>query len=216
MPKNSKSINTTHSLDFSVIHQMIIEAESKVWKNVNTVLIKLYWSIGEYVSNKIKHDGWGKNVVEALSQSILALKPAAKGFSPRNIWRMKQFYEMYCENEKLSTLLTEISWSNHLHILSKTKTMEEKNFYLQLTAKNRYSARDLSRIIDSSTYERTLIANKKLSTLLTEFPTNTTGIFKDSYIFEFLQLPDDHEEKDLRKALIAHLKKFLLELGARF
>ncbi|MCR9192759.1 MAG: PDDEXK nuclease domain-containing protein [Gammaproteobacteria bacterium] len=216
MPKKSTSLNPDHDHDFSIIHQMITDAESKVWKNINTVLIKLYWAIGEHVSNKVTQNMWGKSVVEALSSYILSQRPASKGFSARNIWRMKQFYETYCESEKLSSLLTETSWSNHLHILSKTKTIEEKEFYLALSAKNRYPARELSRIIDSSTYERTLLANKKLSTALTEFPVNATGVFKDSYIFEFLQLSDDHEERDLRKALIAHLKKFLLELGPDF
>lgn len=88
--------------------------------------------------------------------------------------------------------------------------------FLHLVAKKHYSARQLARIIDSSTYERTLIADKKLSTVLAEFPVETKGVFKDSYIFEFLGLPDDHKEKDLRHALIKHFKKFLLELGPDF
>jgi len=129
---------------------------------------------------------------------------------------MKQFYETYSGNEKLSTLLTEISWSNHLHIIAKTKTLEEKAFYLDLAAKHHYPARDLARIIDSDTYERTRMADLKLSSVLTEFPIPTTGVFKDSYIFEFLGLPDDHKENDLRQALVSHLKRFLTELGADF
>jgi predicted nuclease of restriction endonuclease-like (RecB) superfamily len=85
-----------------------------------------------------------------------------------------------------------------------------------LAAKQKYSARDLARLIDSGTFERTVLANKKLSTVLTEFPENTVGVFKDSYVFDFLNLPEDHLESDLRSALVKNLKKFLLELGPDF
>lgn len=212
----SKDLQKAQDKDFHEISQMILDAQSKVWRQVNSTLIELYWGIGAYVSDKVKHASWGKSVVESLSKHIENKFPAITGFSARNIWRMKQFYETYCEHPKLSTLLTEINWSNHLHILSKTKTAEEKEFYLHLLAKHHYSARDFSRVIDSGTYERTMLANMKLSTVLTEFPTKTEGVFKDSYVFEFLGLPDDHKEKDLRRALISHLKKFLLELGPDF
>ena len=212
----TKELKKNHREDFAKIHQMITEAKSSVWQQVNRTLIQLYWSIGQYVSDKVAHEDWGKGVVEALADYISTELPTIKGFSARNIWRMKQFYETYNDKEELSTVLTEVSWSNHLHVLSKTKTLEEKVFYLQLSSKNRYSARDFSRLIDSSTYERTILANEKLSTPLAEFPAETKGVFKDSYVFEFLGLPDDHKEKDLRRALITHLKKFLLELGPDF
>jgi predicted nuclease of restriction endonuclease-like (RecB) superfamily len=99
--------------------------------------------------------------------------------------------------------------------LSKTKTIEEKRFYLELATNHRYSERDFARVIDSCTYERTKLADLKLSALLTELPSGQ-GQFKDSYIFEFLSLPDDHKENDLRRALVLHLRRFLLELGPDF
>jgi predicted nuclease of restriction endonuclease-like (RecB) superfamily len=202
--------------DFATVYCMITDAKSKAWQQVNNILINLYWNIGRYVSEKTQKDGWGKSVVEELSLHIVSESPSIKGFSARNIWRMKQFYEAYTDQPKLSTLLTEISWSNHLHILSKSKTIDEKVYYLELAAKNHYYARDFARIIDSGTYERTLLANQKLSTALTEFPVTTKGIFKDSYVFEFLQLSTNHKENDLRRALVLHLKKFLTELGPDF
>jgi predicted nuclease of restriction endonuclease-like (RecB) superfamily len=129
---------------------------------------------------------------------------------------MKQFYDTYAQDIELSTVLTEITWSNHLHILSKTKTFAEKRYYLELNIQNRYSARELERLIDSGAYERTFLADQKLSTVLTEFPANTKGVFKDTYVFDFLNLPQVHQEKDLRRALISHLKLFLFELGPDF
>jgi predicted nuclease of restriction endonuclease-like (RecB) superfamily len=161
-------------------------------------------------------EGWGKSIVEKLSQDILQEFSGIKGFSARNLWRMKQFYETYEQGSKPPTVLAEITWSNHIHIMSKTKTVEEREYYLELCSKNNYSARELEKLIDSSSYERTLIADKKLPTVLAEFPVNTKGVFKDIYLFDFLNLRGAHQEKDLRKALISNLKQFLLELGPDF
>lgn len=205
-----------HQDAFAAVYSMITEAQSKTWRQINKNLIELYWSIGRYVSERVATNGWGKSIVEEMAKYIASKNPSVTGFSARNLWRMKQFYETYQGDEKLSTVLTEISWSNHLHILAKTKTLEEKAYYLDVTAKHRYPARELARIIDSGTYERTLLADAKLSAMLTEFPVPTQGVFKDSYVFEFLGLPNDHKEDDLRQALVSHLKKFITEMGADF
>lgn len=204
-----------HQDAFAKVYSMITEAQSKAWQQINKTLIELYWNIGRYVFEKNKSDGWGKSVVENMSKYITSKNPSIKGFSARNIRRMSQFFETYQNQEKLSALLTEITWSNHLHILSKTKSIEEKQFYLELASQKRYPERDFARIIDSCTYERVKLADLKWSALLTELPAGQ-GQFKDSYIFEFLGLPDDHRESDLRQALVLHLKKFLLELGPDF
>lgn len=210
-------ISSEYIDDFNKVFTLIEQSQESVWREINKNLIHLYWEIGRFISKKTDSDHWGKNIVEALSKYIISKNASSKGFSPRNLWRMQQFYETYSQHEKLSTLLTEITWSNHLHILSKTKTIEEKEFYLNLTAKNRYSARDLARIIDSGVFERTCIANQKLSTALTEFPKSMKGIFKDIYVFEYLNhLPENHSETDFRKGLLSNLKKFFLDLGPDF
>jgi predicted nuclease of restriction endonuclease-like (RecB) superfamily len=209
-----KTIKKTYQDDFFQIYQLIDDAKSKALQQVNSTLISLYWNIGAYISQKAKDNGWGQGVVEQLSKYIISKNPSIKGFSARNLWRMKQFYDTYQKDTKLSALLTEISWTNHLHILAKTKSIEEKEFYLRLTAKHRYSERDFARLIDSATFERALLANQKLPATLTELSSGVQ--FKDSYVFEFLELPDGHKEQDLRKGLLNHLKKFLMELGPDF
>ncbi len=210
-----KQLKNNYESDFDEIHQMITTAKSKVWQQVNHALILLYWDIGSYISKKIKSDNWGKRIVEELAGYISSQHLSLQGFSARNLWRMKKFYETYVNNEILSALLTEITWTNHLHILSKTKSIEEKEFYLRLAIKNRYPERDFARLIDTGTFERTVLADQKLSAALTELP-NSKGLFKDSYVFEFLNLPDNHLEGDLRRALVQNLRKFLLELGPDF
>jgi len=201
----------SHQEDFQKIHQLIKSSKEEVYQHINKMLIQLYWRVGEFVSQKITSAHWGQNVVDSLSAYINDQESGLKGFSPRNIWRMKQFYETYAEHEKLSPLVTEITWTNHLAILSKAKTIEEKEFYLRLTKDYRYSKRELERLIDTATFERVALG-EKLSPVVTEIGTG----FKDTYIFEFLTLPTDYKENDLRRGLVKNLKHFLLELGPDF
>ena len=113
----------------------------------------------------------------------------------------------------VTTLLTQINWTNHLEILSGSKTPEQNVFYLLLSFKERLSKLELRRQINSAVFERSLMANKIVSSLSTQFPS---GIFKDPYIFEFLDLPETHSEKDLEKAITQNLRKFILEIGKGF
>jgi len=102
-------------------------------------VIELYWEVGRYIFQKTESDGWGKNVVEDLAKHLEKHVANNNGFSPRNLWRMRQFYETYRDSEILSPVVTEISWSNNLLILSGTKSLEEKEFYLRLAIRERYT-----------------------------------------------------------------------------
>lgn len=113
----------------------------------------------------------------------------------------------------VSSVMTQISWTHHLRLLSKAKTPEEKIFYSFLTIKDKMTVRELERQLNSAVFERSLMANQIVSTLPTQFPD---GVFKDPYIFEFLDLPEAHSEKDLEKALTLNLRKFILEIGKGF
>ncbi len=119
-------------------------------------------------------------------------------------------------NKFVSTLLTQIQWSAHLHILSKTKKAEEKIFYLLISVNERLSVRELERQLNTATFERTMLANPIVSAMPTQFPDKLKNLFKDPYIFEFLDLPEGHSETDLEKALIKNLQKFIIEIGKGF
>lgn len=201
---------------FADIVRLIKKSKANALKLVNAELITLYWNIGEYISNKIEQSEWGDSVVPELAKYIQQKEPEIKGFSDKNIWRMKQFYETYKNFPKLSTLLREISWSHNLAIFSRCKSIEEREFYLKITKQEGYSFRELDRQISSSLYERTMIGNSKLSTALRENDKNLMNTFKDSYIFEFLNLTEQHSEKDLQRELLQQMKKFILELGKDF
>ncbi|HCT85253.1 MAG TPA: DUF1016 domain-containing protein [Candidatus Margulisbacteria bacterium] len=201
---------------FEEIILMIRESRSRALRNVNTELIDLYWRIGEYISKKIAEEVWGKSIVENLAEYILKQEPDIKGFSSQNLWRTRQFFEVYKENPKLSPLVREISWTNNMIIISRCKTSEEREFYLKLTAREYLSKRELERQINSGIFERTMLSDKKLSPVVRELPQNVAGAFKDTYVFEFLNLHDSFDEKSLQKALIKNLKDFILELGRDF
>ncbi len=201
---------------FTDIINLIKQSRANAIRAVNTELINLYWIIGENVSKKIEKSEWGDSVVTELSEYILKNEPEIKGFSDKNIWRMKQFYEAYKDLPKLSTVLREISWSHNLTIFSRCKAPEEREFYLLLTKKENYSFRELDRQISSSLFERTMIGNSKLSTGLRESTLDLKNTLKDSYIFEFLNLSQSHNENDLQYGLITQMKKFILELGKDF
>jgi len=201
---------------FTDIIQLIKQSRTNAIKAVNAELINLYWNIGEYISKKIEKSEWGDSVVTELSNFIQTQEPEIKGFSDKNIWRMKQFYETYKGFPKLSTVLREISWSHNLAIFSRCKTAEEREFYLRLAKQECYSFRELERQISASLFERTMIGNSKLSTALRESNHDLTNTFKDSYVFEFLNLPDPHSESDLQRGLVRQIKNFILELGKDF
>jgi predicted nuclease of restriction endonuclease-like (RecB) superfamily len=150
-----------------------------------------------------------------LAHYLSSFGPDYKGFTRRNLYRMKQFYEAYQHSEIVSPLVTQIGWTHHLLILSKTKTPEEREFYIRLTIKEKYSKRELERQLDAAVFERTMLS-KSNQPLLAKHNQTTQSVFKDSYVFEFLGLPEDHSEKELQKALVKNLKQFILELGKDF
>jgi predicted nuclease of restriction endonuclease-like (RecB) superfamily len=202
--------------DFSLIFTLIQASRLKAIQSVNKELIKLYWEIGKYITEKSKAEGWGKSTVDNLSDFIKKQDATLTGFTPRNIWRMKQFYESYSNYPNLSPLVTDLSWSNNLMILSKAKNIEEREFYIRLSIRERYSKRELERQINSSVFERTVLLDKKLPPSTQQFPKDIAGIFKDTYVLEFLNLPKVYDERDLQKAILRNLKDFLLELGKDF
>ena len=200
---------------FTEITSLIASARSRAYQAVNKELVTLYWHVGEYVSKQVISKAWGKSVVKELADYIQKYEPNIKGFSAQNIWRMKQFYETYAENTKLSPLVRELTWTNNLIILT-CESEQEKEFYLRMSSKEKWSKSELQRQINSSYYERVMLADAKLSPLSRELPQDVSNTFKDTYVFELLHLPEEHQEKDLQKAIARNITKFLLEFGRDF
>jgi predicted nuclease of restriction endonuclease-like (RecB) superfamily len=129
---------------------------------------------------------------------------------------MRQFFETYREQPILSTLLRELPWSHNLAIMSRCQREEEREFYLRLANRERWSFRELQRQLAGALFERTVLSPAKLSPAVTELHPDAGTVFKDSYLVEFLQLSPEHSESDLERALVEKLKQFLIELGRDF
>lgn len=202
--------------DFAKVVKLIHTSRQQALRAVNTELIDLYWRIGEYLHHKIEADGWAKGTVVQLAGYIAQREPGLRGFSPQNLWRMRQFFEAYRGDSKLSPLLRVLPWSSHLHILSRAKRSEEREFYLRMAMQNRWPVREVARQIDSALFERCVLNPPKLSTALRELHPQADDFFKDAYQLEFLGLPAGHSELDLHRSLLQNLGRFLTELGRDF
>lgn len=201
---------------FQEVLAMINEARKKVAKVINNELIDLYWNIGHYISNKSVKDGWGSGTVRNLSDFLRETEPNSKGFSSQNLWRMKQFYETYHKNEKLSLLVREIGWTNNMLIVSQSKTEEEKEFYIKLTAREKFSKEELSRQLESGLFERSMLSKENISPVAREIYPIINEHIRDYYTFEFLGLKDNYSEYSFKKAILTNLKEFILEFGKDF
>lgn len=195
-------IGNTHP-DFSEVLTMIRTTRDNVWRVANTALIDLYWKLGEYISHKLANAEWGDGVVEQLAMHIEQNAPDIKGFSKKNLWRMKQFYETYAANMQfISPLVRQISWTNNLLIISRCHSEEEREFYLRKSIDEHYSKRELDRQISSSLFERTMLDKPKVSTVLRQIAPKAEEVFRDQYVLEFIGADADRLENSMRWSLI--------------
>jgi len=216
--RSSKADATTPSAApaFSEILELIVNARQRALQAVNTELVDLYWQVGEYISHKIASAEWGDGVVEELARYLARTQPGLRGFTRPNLFRMRQFYETYAGDEKVSALLRQLPWTHNLIILGQSKRPEEREFYLRMAIQERWSSRELERQFKAALFERAVLNPPKVSPVTRQLHPQAASIFKDSYVVEFLDLPDGHSEADLHKALINRLKDFLIELGRDF
>lgn len=210
------SVVKTDQPDFSEVVHLIAAARQHAYQAVNTTLIELYWQVGAYISNKIKAAEWGDGVVDALAQHLAITQPNLKGFTRPNLFRMRQFYETYQDDQIVSALLRQLPWTHNLTILSRSKCPEEREFYLRMTVQEKWSSRELERQFTTALFERVILNPVKVSAVLTQMHPEALNVFKDSYVVDFLNLPQEHSEADLHHGLLGKLKHFLLELGRDF
>jgi predicted nuclease of restriction endonuclease-like (RecB) superfamily len=172
----------TVDVAFGEVVDLIRSARQRVTQVANAEVIDLYWRIGLYLHRRIEADGWAKGTVVQLAAYIAQREPSRRGFSAQNLWRMRQFFQAYpaarTTGPGLSSLLREVPWSSHLHILSRAKRREEREFYLRLAAQQRWKVREVARQIDSGLYERALLDPPKVSTALRESQPHAAHHFR--------------------------------------
>ena len=200
--------------DMNAILKIVETARSNAYQALNKELINMYWAVGEYLSVRSSGSNYGDSFIDETAKFMKEEHPDLKGFNRRGLYRMRQFYETYKGNEKVSPLVTQLSWTNHLLIMSGAKSIEAKEFYMNLCIRENYSKRELERQIQSAYFERYMLSTKNLPP--TEMPHSENVKLLDSYVLEFLDLPEKFSEDDLKRAIIKNLKNFILEIGKDF
>jgi predicted nuclease of restriction endonuclease-like (RecB) superfamily len=182
---------------FSEVVNLIQHARQRAFQAVNTELIDLYWQVGEYISYKLEIAMWGEGVVDQLARYIARKHQDIRGFTRASLFRMRQFYETYRNDKKVSPLVRQLSWTNNLLILSRCKRSEEREFYLRLAHRERWSKRDLECQLASALFERTVLSPPKVSPVVAQLRPEATEVFKDIYLLDFLDLRRSLQRKNV-------------------
>jgi predicted nuclease of restriction endonuclease-like (RecB) superfamily len=196
----------------------IKSAQIKAALTVNAQMLTLYWDLGKAIVEKSTQAGWGNAVVEQLSKDLTQDFPTLKGFSRTNLYAMRSWYLFYGEQDPIvPQLVGQIPWGHNRLIIDKIKDRTEALFYVQQTIQNGWSRDILAHQIQTKLFAR---QGKAISNFTQTLPKPqsdlATQTLKDPYIFDFLSLTDEAHERELEKALVSHITKFLLELGAGF
>ena len=198
-------------------------AQLKAAVSVNAEMIQLYWDIGRAIVERQDRASWGKAVVDQLASDLQREFPGAGGFSSQNVWKMRQFFTEYAilsqpvrELEPPQALL-EIPWGHNTEIFFKVKQPAARLWYAKAAKENGWSRAVLVHQIETDLYGR---KGKAVSNFQKALPAITSDLaretLKDPFTFEFLTLAEDHAEAELERGLVAHIQKFLLELGVGF
>lgn len=215
----SKIIKTTDYKAFiQDIKRRIQSAQIKAAVSVNQGLLQLYWDLAEQIIAKQKVSSWGDGFLAQMSRDLQLEFPDMKGFSKRNLELMRQWYQFWAKEGVIAQqLVSQIPWGHNILVMSQCKDVKEALFYVQKTIQNNWSRAVLTHQIESRLFQR---GGKSITNFQATLPEARSDlareIIKDPYQFDFLTLREKHDEKELEEALMNHVTKFLLELGAGF
>jgi len=199
------------------VKERVRTAQYAALRAVNKELVGLYWDIGRLIVGRQVGKTWGKAVVERLAGDLQVEFPGIGGFSASNLWRMKGFFEAYAPSEKLAPLVREIGWSHNLVILERCADSLEREFYIRMTRKFGWSKSVLIHQIENQSYEKTLLGQTNFDRAVTPaIRAQAKLAVRDEYTFDFLELGDEHSERELERALIARIEHFLRAMDGLF
>ena len=199
------------------IKERVRAAQYEALKAVNTELVGLYWDIGRLIVERQADAKHGSAIADQLSKDLRAEFPGIGGFSRRNIFSMREFYLLYRDDERVQPLVAQIGWTHNLAILQRCKDPLEREFYLRMTSKFGWSKNVLIHQIDNQSYEKSLLGQTNFDQALTpELRAQAKLAVKDEYTFDFLELGEEHSERELERALIGRIEGFLRAMGGMF
>jgi len=220
----SREFQTANSVIPSDYSKMLIMLKDKIRLarlcsavEVSRKMIMLYWDIGREILDRQSVSGWGGKVTEMLSRDLRNEFPEMKGFSPRNLVYMRTFANEFPNREFTQQVVAQIPWGHIVRILDYVDDSDERVWYIQQTVTNGWSRNVLVHQIESGAYHRRGKAITNFERTLPSTASDLAGqALKDPYIFDFLGLGHEAQERDLERALVDHIRDFLLELGVGF
>lgn len=217
---NSNLSNAEYREWLTSIKTKIRSVQLKAAVQVNTELLKFYWELGADIAQKQKLASWGDKLVERLSRDLSSEFPDMKGFSLSNLKYIKQWYQFYSQNEisqQAVGFLHQVPWGHNILIIQRCKEIDKALFYVKATIQNSWSRNVLNHQIEGDLYNRRGQGISNFQVTLPKIQSDLASqTLKDPYIFDFLNLRDKHDERELENALVDHVTAFLLELGAGF
>lgn len=212
-----KIINQEYNKFLIDLKERVASSRYKAALSVNKELILLYHHIGMQILEAQSKKGWGTKIIEQLSKDLRSEFPDMKGFSPQNLKYMRKFAQEYNTDEIGQQAVDQIPWGHIVTLIYAISSKNERHFYVQSTLKNGWSRNILSMQIETNLFKRQGNAvtnfNNKLTSPQSDLAQNT---LKNPYLFDFLSLGKNAHEREVEKGLVAHIEKFLLELGEGF
>ncbi len=230
LPSRSDVLPQGYDAFLKDLKERIRTAQVKAAVAANSKLIELYWYIGQSIVDRQEREGWGSSVIERLAKDIQEAFPGIEGFSSSNIWRMRAFFLAYTgkvailaqpvqefDGTHLPPLMAALPWGHNVVLMQKVKSPAERLWYARMAIEHGWSRAIFDHQIDSGLYRR---QGKALTNFTRTLPPAQSdladGLLKDPYSFDFLMLAKDAREREPQKGLLAHIRHFLLELGAGF
>lgn len=201
----------------SEIKRRVREERVRVVLAANSAMVSLYWDIGRMILERQERAGWGAKVIDRLAADLRAAFPEMKGFSPRNLLFMRSFAEACPEGEIVKQVVSQLPWGHVVRLLQRVKEPSVRDWYIGRCIEQGWSRSILELQIDNQAHARhgKAISNFK-GTLPPADSDMAEQVFKDPYLFDFLGTADPRREREVEQALVEHIQRFLLELGAGF
>lgn len=202
---------------FAEVKERVRAAQYQALRAVNRELVGLYWDIGRMIVERQTNAEHGAAIAERLAEDLRREFPGVNGYSRRNIFYMREFYQAYCTLPKVQPLVAQIGWTHNLVILQRCDDLLEREFYIRMTRKFGWSKNVLIHQIENQSYEKTLLGQTNFNKALTpELRAQAKLAVKDEYTFDFLELSEEHSERELERALIGRVEDFLRAMGGLF
>jgi len=199
------------------VKERVRAAQYAAFRAVNKELVALYWDIGRMISERQIAGMHGDAVVEQLAADLRVEFPAVGGFSRRNVFYIREFYLTYRDLPKVQPLVAQIGWTHNLIVLQRCREPLEREFYIRMTKKFGWTKNVLIHQIENQSYEKTLLGQTNFDKALTpKLRAQAKLAVKDEYTFDFLELGEEHAERELERALVGRIEHFLRAMGGVF